>query len=295
MSTSLMMGLDATYFSRRFEALGLDFDFRFVKAIPAGTALTLEWTITRSEPEAVARRPHRVASKGVPSTPPARFSRPARGSESDPLTAIIDGNAMSQAHRVSISIFRRRTAISRRRRSMRWRRSTAARSNWRPILLGVVFKQTGMAPLTEIPIKGDYSRARLRAQRALSRHGVQDAAGVPDSRRRRRRASCSGRRSRIRRRGAGGARVVPRVLRRRPRHLEARHRRRRGGEGGRRRGGGARERRRPGDQGCTQTRSRRARSRAGVFGSPFVIVDGEPFWGVDRFDQLERWLATGGF
>jgi 2-hydroxychromene-2-carboxylate isomerase len=33
----------------------------------------------------------------------------------------------------------------------------------------------------------------------------------------------------------------------------------------------------------------------GVFGSPFVIVDGEPFWGFDRFDQLDRWLATGGF
>ena len=34
---------------------------------------------------------------------------------------------------------------------------------------------------------------------------------------------------------------------------------------------------------------------AGVFGSPFVIVDGEPFWGLDRFDQIERWLETGGF
>lgn len=33
----------------------------------------------------------------------------------------------------------------------------------------------------------------------------------------------------------------------------------------------------------------------GVFGSPFVFVDGEPFWGIDRFDQIERWLATGGF
>lgn len=33
----------------------------------------------------------------------------------------------------------------------------------------------------------------------------------------------------------------------------------------------------------------------GVFGSPFVFVDGEPFWGIDRFDQVERWLATGGF
>lgn len=34
---------------------------------------------------------------------------------------------------------------------------------------------------------------------------------------------------------------------------------------------------------------------AGVFGSPFVIVDGEPFWGMDRFDQIERWLRNGGF
>jgi 2-hydroxychromene-2-carboxylate isomerase len=33
----------------------------------------------------------------------------------------------------------------------------------------------------------------------------------------------------------------------------------------------------------------------GVFGSPFVIVDGEPFWGADRLEQVERWIATGGW
>ena len=33
----------------------------------------------------------------------------------------------------------------------------------------------------------------------------------------------------------------------------------------------------------------------GAFGSPFFIVDGEPFWGSDRMDQLERWIATGGW
>ena len=33
----------------------------------------------------------------------------------------------------------------------------------------------------------------------------------------------------------------------------------------------------------------------GVFGSPFIFVDGEPFWGLDRLDQVERWLSTGGF
>ncbi len=33
----------------------------------------------------------------------------------------------------------------------------------------------------------------------------------------------------------------------------------------------------------------------GIFGSPFVVIDGEPFWGVDRLPQIERWLETGGF
>ena len=33
----------------------------------------------------------------------------------------------------------------------------------------------------------------------------------------------------------------------------------------------------------------------GVFGSPYIIVDGEPFWGADRLDQVDRWLATGGW
>ena len=28
----------------------------------------------------------------------------------------------------------------------------------------------------------------------------------------------------------------------------------------------------------------------GVFGSPTVIVDGEQFWGMDRLEQVERWL-----
>lgn len=33
----------------------------------------------------------------------------------------------------------------------------------------------------------------------------------------------------------------------------------------------------------------------GVFGAPFMFVDGEPFWGHDRLPQLERWLATGPY
>ncbi len=33
----------------------------------------------------------------------------------------------------------------------------------------------------------------------------------------------------------------------------------------------------------------------GVFGSPFVIVDGEPFWGADRLWMIKRWLKSGGW
>ena len=34
---------------------------------------------------------------------------------------------------------------------------------------------------------------------------------------------------------------------------------------------------------------------ANVFGSPFFIVDGEPFWGCDRIPMLEDWIRTGGW
>jgi 2-hydroxychromene-2-carboxylate isomerase len=33
----------------------------------------------------------------------------------------------------------------------------------------------------------------------------------------------------------------------------------------------------------------------GAFGSPFVIADGEPFFGVDNLELLEEWLARGGW
>jgi len=34
---------------------------------------------------------------------------------------------------------------------------------------------------------------------------------------------------------------------------------------------------------------------AGVFGSPFFIVDGESFWGADRMPMVEDWIRTGGW
>lgn len=35
--------------------------------------------------------------------------------------------------------------------------------------------------------------------------------------------------------------------------------------------------------------------QAGVFGSPTIVVDGEPFWGSDRLGEVEEWLAVGGW
>ncbi|MDF2366953.1 2-hydroxychromene-2-carboxylate isomerase [Sneathiella sp.] len=32
-----------------------------------------------------------------------------------------------------------------------------------------------------------------------------------------------------------------------------------------------------------------------VFGAPFFIVDGARFWGADRVGQLDEWLTTGGW
>ncbi|HEX4857012.1 MAG TPA: 2-hydroxychromene-2-carboxylate isomerase [Limnobacter sp.] len=34
---------------------------------------------------------------------------------------------------------------------------------------------------------------------------------------------------------------------------------------------------------------------AGMFGAPYFVVDGEPFWGQDRMEQLRRWVVEGPF
>ena len=33
----------------------------------------------------------------------------------------------------------------------------------------------------------------------------------------------------------------------------------------------------------------------GIFGSPTLVIDGEPFWGTDRMAMAEEWLASGGW
>ncbi len=33
----------------------------------------------------------------------------------------------------------------------------------------------------------------------------------------------------------------------------------------------------------------------GAFGSPYIVIGDEAFWGADRLDQVEKWLAGGGW
>lgn len=35
--------------------------------------------------------------------------------------------------------------------------------------------------------------------------------------------------------------------------------------------------------------------KAGIFGSPTVMIDGEPFWGTETLALAEEWLACGGW
>ncbi|HVN36424.1 MAG TPA: 2-hydroxychromene-2-carboxylate isomerase [Casimicrobiaceae bacterium] len=166
--------------------------------------------------------------------------------------------------------------------------------DWHPILLGVIFKETAAAPLTMIPLKGEYSKRDLA--RSARFHGLefrmpskfpiatQAAARIV--------LWLEGRDPELAVRIAKalyGAYFLGDVDISDPEQAIAVA----AGEGV-----DANEARAAiGDPAVKQGLKREVEQAIarGVFGSPYVIVDGEPFWGLDRFDQVERWLATGGF
>ena len=165
---------------------------------------------------------------------------------------------------------------------------------WRPMLLGAVFKVTGTQPLTFVPLKGDYTRRDL--PRTARYHGIAfrmpSRFPIPTQ---------AAARLVVWQRGVDAARCAPLV--------KALYRAyfvddrdisdpdvaaSVAAEAGCDRGAG----RAAIDDAAIKDALKRdvdAAIAAGVFGSPFVVVDGEPFWGLDRFDQIERWLETGGF
>ncbi len=165
---------------------------------------------------------------------------------------------------------------------------------WRPILLGVVFKQTGGAPLTTLPLKGEYSlhdfsrSARfldvpythpetfpintMHAARAYYWLHEQDCEAA--------RAFAHSVYRAYFRDGRDIADVAV-VL-----ELATRHGADRATLAGALNSAALKERLKAE---CDAALAK------GVFGSPYISVDGEPFFGADRLPQIERWLATGGF
>jgi 2-hydroxychromene-2-carboxylate isomerase len=164
---------------------------------------------------------------------------------------------------------------------------------WKPILLGAVFKLTGMAPLTTIPIKGDYvQRDFARFARYLSVdfkmpdnfpfssiHAVRsfwwleerDPKGAHDLARHLYNKAFSGNdiasaqavASAAAEIGIDSAALLAGI-----------------------------------DSAEVKDRTRVENDAAiarGVFGSPYIVIDGEPFWGADRLDQAAKWLETGGW
>jgi 2-hydroxychromene-2-carboxylate isomerase len=166
--------------------------------------------------------------------------------------------------------------------------------DWHPMLLGVVFKQTGAAPLTEVPLKGPYSKRDF--MRSARFHDVEfnmppvfPIAGQTPSR-----VMLWAKRQDP----AAGTRLAKALYR--AFFVEGRdiskpdEAARVAGENGFDAAAARAAVDDPAIKDALKAEVDKAIS-AGVFGSPFVLVDGEPFWGTDRFDQIERWLAKGGF
>lgn len=166
--------------------------------------------------------------------------------------------------------------------------------NWRPTLLGVVFKQTGAAPLTEVPVKGPYSKRDFA--RSARFHGIEfrmpPVFPIPSQAPARMVLWA-------REKDPAAAAALAKALYRAffLDGLDISKADVAADVAGRAGFDAAAARAAVDDPAIKDALKREVESAiaAGVFGSPFVVVDGEPFWGLDRFDQIERWLATGGF
>jgi 2-hydroxychromene-2-carboxylate isomerase len=168
------------------------------------------------------------------------------------------------------------------------------RMTWRPFLLGPVFKLTGSAPLVDIPLKGDYAKRDF--VRSARIHGVPFRypekfpigtvaamrafywAHDRDPAKARELAKALYSTYFADGEDIGAPATVIEVAKSVGLDADAL--------------AGALE-----DPGLKDRAKREvdAAIAAGVFGSPFFIFQGEPFWGVDRLPMLEQWIQRGGW
>ena len=165
---------------------------------------------------------------------------------------------------------------------------------WRPILLGPVFKLTGQSPLTEVPLKGDYSKRDFQRSAGLHKVAYKQPAKFPIGTVAAMRAFywVADRDPALARKLAkalyaayfvdgidiGAAPAVIGIAKSVGVDAAAL--------------AAALE-----DPALKERAKKEVEGAiaAGVFGSPFFIVDGEPFWGVDRMPMMEQWIRTGGW
>jgi len=166
---------------------------------------------------------------------------------------------------------------------------------WHPMLLGVAFKQTGGVPLTEIPLKGEYSKRDFdRTARYHGVNGFRMTTRFPIP------SQAPGRlvtwlKTAHPEQAVPVAKALYRAYFVEDRDISAPDV---AADVAAEAGVGRDAARAAMDDAAVKDAFRREVETAlarGVFGSPFVFVDGEPFWGFDRFDQIDRWLSTGGF
>lgn len=169
---------------------------------------------------------------------------------------------------------------------------------WRPFLLGAAMRLTGAAPLMTIPVKGDY--ATRDVQRRARAAGLPYAPGTPfpfgslgpsrgfyvlD-------ADDPARAKRWARRMFAAFFAESRTIDRTPAALAA------AVEWCGEEGVDADWLNAAIGSDSAKTALKAATDDAiarGVFGAPFFIVDGEPFWGLDSLDDALRWATCGGW
>jgi 2-hydroxychromene-2-carboxylate isomerase len=165
---------------------------------------------------------------------------------------------------------------------------------WRPFLLGVAFKATGQQPLVEQPLRGPYHRRDFaRSARLLGvRFQLPEPFPFPSL------AACRAfywlaERDPVQAKALARAVYhasfgLGRDMRAAEAVAEVAH------PLGIERAALLAAVNDPGVKDRLRNETEAALAR-GVFGSPFIIIDGEPFWGHDRLEQVDRWLATGGW
>lgn len=167
--------------------------------------------------------------------------------------------------------------------------------SWRPFLLGAVFKVAGTGPLTSVPLKGDYSVRDF--QRSARLHGVPfkmptrfPINGLQASRAFYWLEGSNLQQAKPFARAVFAAYFVDdRDISNREVVADV------GGEMGIDRIKLLAALDAPEVKNRLREVTDDAIQRRSVFGSPFIFVDGEPFWGSDRLEMIDRWLATGGW